>query len=49
VYAAAKPTQGVILLGIPSNERSDLPTIVSDFVSEDEEKLATRFVGVQLG
>jgi|SRR3984893_290613 predicted nuclease of predicted toxin-antitoxin system len=49
VYAAAKPTRGVILLRFPSNARANLPAIVVELVAEHGEKLAERFVVLQPG
>ncbi len=49
VYAAAKPTRGVILLRFPSDARADLPTTVADLVANHGEKLAESFVVVQPG
>jgi hypothetical protein len=49
VYAAAKPTAGVILLRFPSTVRAALPDTVVDFVAKHGEKLGERFVVLQPG
>jgi predicted nuclease of predicted toxin-antitoxin system len=49
VYAATKPTPGVILLRFPSNARATLPAMIVDLVAKHGEKLAERFVVLQPG
>jgi len=49
IYAAAKPSCGVILLRFPSTARAALPTAVTDFVTKHGEKLGDRFVVLQPG
>ncbi len=49
VYAAAKPTAGVILLRFPSAPRANLPALVVDIVAKHEARLAARFVVLQPG
>jgi predicted nuclease of predicted toxin-antitoxin system len=49
VYAAGKPTAGVILLRFPTATRTNLPVFVSNVVAEHGEKLRERFVVLQPG
>lgn len=49
VYAAGKPTAGVILLRYPATARATLSTLVVDIVVRHGEKLAERFVVLQPG
>jgi predicted nuclease of predicted toxin-antitoxin system len=49
VYAAGKPTAGVILLRFPTTARADLPLILTNFVAEHGDKLSECFVVVQPG
>jgi len=49
VYAAAKPTQGVILLRFPSSARASLPAMVVEVATNYGEKLGERFTVVQPG
>jgi predicted nuclease of predicted toxin-antitoxin system len=49
VYAAARPTPGVILLRFPSSARGRLPATVVELVAEHGQKLAESFVVVQPG
>jgi predicted nuclease of predicted toxin-antitoxin system len=49
VYAAGKPTAGVILLRFPTAARAHLSAFVADVVAEHGEKLAERFVVHQPG
>jgi predicted nuclease of predicted toxin-antitoxin system len=49
VYAAAKPTAGVILLRFPSSVRAGLPALVVDVVAKYGERLASRFIVLEPG
>ncbi len=49
VYAASKPTCGVILLRFPSRARTGLPATVVDFVSRHGTKLTNRFAVLRPG
>jgi predicted nuclease of predicted toxin-antitoxin system len=49
VYAAAKPTAGVILMRFPSRLRANLPGLVVDVIAKHEAKLAEHFVVLQPG
>ena len=49
VYAAAKPTIGVVLLRYPTTVRAGLPSLVVDLVARHGDKLLGRFVVVQPG
>jgi predicted nuclease of predicted toxin-antitoxin system len=49
VYAAAKPTFGVILLRFPTTWRADLPEFVVGTVAKHGKRLAERFVALQPG
>lgn len=49
VYAAAKPTPGVMLLRFPSSTRTQLPSVVLSVIEQHPEKLADHFVVVQPG
>ncbi|MGA8357083.1 MAG: DUF5615 family PIN-like protein, partial [Xanthobacteraceae bacterium] len=49
VYAAGKPTAGVILLRFPTTARTNLPKLVVDIVTEHGEKLNDRFAVIQPG
>jgi predicted nuclease of predicted toxin-antitoxin system len=49
VYAAAKPTCGVILLRFPSRARATLPATVVDFVNQHGGKLTNRFAVLHPG
>jgi predicted nuclease of predicted toxin-antitoxin system len=49
VYAAAKPTAGVILLRFPVAARANLPARVVDLVAHHTDKLSGRFVVLQPG
>jgi predicted nuclease of predicted toxin-antitoxin system len=49
VYAASKPTYGVILLRFPSRVRATLPATVVDFVRRHGAKLANRFAVLRPG
>jgi predicted nuclease of predicted toxin-antitoxin system len=49
VYAASKPTCGVILLRFPSNARAALPGMIIEFLSKHGQKLGDRFVVLQPG
>ena len=49
VYAAAKPTAGVILLRFPSASRTNLPAFMVEIVAKHGERLAERFVVLQPG
>ena len=49
VYAAGKPTAGVILLRFPTTARTILPKLMVDIVAEHGEKLSGRFAVIQPG
>jgi predicted nuclease of predicted toxin-antitoxin system len=49
VYAAGKPTAGVILLRFPTATRASLPAFVANVVAEHGEKLHDRFIVLQPG
>jgi predicted nuclease of predicted toxin-antitoxin system len=49
VYAASKPTYGVILLRFPSSARAALPGILTEFLMNYGDKLEDRFVVLQPG
>lgn len=49
VYAAGKPTAGVILLRFPTAARAHLPTFVVSVVAEHAERLSEHFVVLQPG
>ncbi len=49
VYAAGRPTAGVILLRFPTAARTSLPAFVANVVAEHGEKLSGRFVVLQPG
>ncbi len=49
VYAAGRPTAGVILLRFPTAVRTNLPAFVANIVAEYGEKLSDGFVVLQPG
>ena len=49
VYAASKPTPGVILLRFPSKARAALPATVLEVLARYGQKLEGRFVVLQPG
>jgi predicted nuclease of predicted toxin-antitoxin system len=49
VFAAAKPTPGVILVRFPSLVRASLPAMLVDLAANHAEKLGEHFVVVQPG
>jgi predicted nuclease of predicted toxin-antitoxin system len=49
VYAAARPTCGVILLRFPSRIRTALPATVVEFVNQHGAKLTNHFAVLQPG
>jgi predicted nuclease of predicted toxin-antitoxin system len=49
VYAAAKPTPGVILMRFPSTARAKLPTMIVEVVANHAESLGERFIVLQPG
>lgn len=49
VYAAMKPTSGVILVRYPSTRRANLPAILAELVAKHGEQLGGRFIVVEPG
>jgi len=49
VYAAAKPTPGVILVRFPSIARAGLPAMLVEIVAQHGEKLGRGFAVIQPG
>lgn len=49
VYAAAKPTAGIVLLRFPSSARAGLPASVVNLAAKYEDKLTDHFIVLEPG